>query len=122
MYLSEFMGYHGVWHKAKMDSVNIPCVVAGHVHVGGLIDWDTVRQAAEITLREVIKVVDEYQRLPGDIDQDGVISVYDMLAIIDHIIGVTELEQDQFNRADINFDTYIDVFDLLLLSNIILDW
>ena len=45
-----------------------------------------------------------------------------MLAIIDHIIGVTELEQDQFNRADINFDTYIDVFDLLLLSNIILDW
>ena len=122
MYLSEFMGYHGVWHKAKMDSVNIPCVVAGHVHVGGLIDWDTVRQAAEITLREVIKVVDEYQRLPGDIDQDGVISVYDMLAIIDHIIGVTELEQNQFNRADINFDTYIDVFDLLLLSNIILDW
>ena len=92
------------------------------MHVGGLIDWDTVRQAAEITLREVIKVVDEYQRLPGDIDQDGVISVYDMLAIIDHIIGVTELEQDQFNSADINFDTYIDVFDLLLLSNIILDW
>ena len=72
--------------------------------------------------REVIKVVDEYQRLPGDINQDGVISVYDMLAIIDHIIGVTELEQNQFNRADINFDTYIDVFDLLLLSNIILDW
>ena len=122
MYLSEFMGYHGVWHKAKMDSANIPCVVAGHVHVGGLIDWDTVRQAAEITLREVIKVVDEYQSLPGDVDQDGVLSIYDMLEIIDHILGNEILDNGQLNMADINLDTHIDVFDLLLLSNIILDW
>ena len=121
-YLSEFMGYHGVWHKAKMDSANIPCIVAGHVHVGGLIDWDTAQQAVEITLREVIKVVDEYQSLPGDVDQDGVLSIYDMLEIIDHILGNEILDNGQLNRADINLDTHIDVFDLLLLSNIILDW
>ena len=121
-YLSEFMGYHGVWHKAKMDSANIPCIVAGHVHVGGLIDWATTRQAVEITLREVIKVVDEYQSLPGDINQDGVISIYDILAIIDHILANETLEQNQLNRADINLDSYVDIFDLLLLSNIILDW
>ena len=121
-YLSEFMGYHGVWHKAKMDSANIPCIVAGHVHVGGLIDWDTVQQAVAITLREVIKVVDEYQSLPGDVDQDGVLSIYDMLEIIDHILGNEILDNGQLNRADINLDTHIDVFDLLLLSNIILDW
>ena len=121
-YLSEFMGYHGVWHKAKMDSANIPCIVAGHVHVGGLIDWATTRQAVEITLREVIKVVDEYQSLPGDINQDGVISIYDILAIINHILANETLEQNQLNRADINLDSYVDVFDLLLLSNIILDW
>ena len=121
-YLSEFMGYHGVWHKAKMDSANIPCIVAGHVHVGGLIDWDTARQAVAITLREVIKVVDEYQSLPGDVNQDGVLSIYDMLEIIDHILGIEILDNGQLNRADINLDTHIDVFDLLLLSNIILDW
>ena len=121
-YLSEFMGYHGVWHKAKMDSANIPCIVAGHVHVGGLIDWDTAQQAVAITLREVIKVVDEYQSLPGDVDQDGVLSIYDMLEIIDHILGNEILDNGQLNRADINLDTHIDVFDLLLLSNIILDW
>ena len=121
-YLSEFLGYHGVWHKAKMDSANIPCIVAGHVHVGGLIDWDTAQQAVAITLREVIKVVDEYQSLPGDVDQDGVLSIYDMLEIIDHILGNEILDNGQLNRADINLDTHIDVFDLLLLSNIILDW
>ena len=121
-YLSEFMGYHGVWHKAKMDSANIPCIVAGHVHVGGLIDWDTAQQAVAITLREVIKVVDEYRSLPGDVDQDGVLSIYDMLEIIDHILGNEILDNGQLDRADINLDTHIDVFDLLLLSNLILDW
>ena len=105
-----------------MDSANIPCIVAGHVHVGGLIDWDTAQQAVAITLREVIKVVDEYQSLPGDVDQDGVLSIYDMLEIIDHILGNEILDNGQLNRADINLDTHIDVFDLLLLSNIILDW
>ena len=121
-YLSEYMGYHGVWHKAKMDSANIPCIVAGHVHVGGLIDWDTAQQAVAITLREVIKVVDEYRSLPGDLDQDGVLSIYDMLEIIDHILGNEILDNGQLDRADINLDTHIDVFDLLLLSNLILDW
>ena len=121
-YLSEFMGYHGVWHKAKMDSANIPCIVAGHVHVGGLIDWDTAQQAVAITLREVIKVVDEYRSLPGDVNQDGVLSIYDMLEIIDHILGNEILDNGQLDGADINLDTHIDVFDLLLLSNLILDW
>ncbi len=121
-YLSEFMGYHGVWHKAKMDSANIPCIVAGHVHVGGLIDWDTAQQAVAITLREVIKVVDEYRSLPGDVDQDGVLSIYDMLEILDYILSNEILDNGQLDRADINLDTHIDVFDLLLLSNLILDW
>jgi len=121
-YLSEFMGYHGVWHKAKMDSANLPCVVAGHVHVGGLIDWDIARQAVDITLREVITVVDQYQNLPGDINNDGVISVLDMISIIQHIFSNQNLTTHQLNIADINSDNLIDIFDLILLSNIILDW
>jgi len=122
MYLSEFMGYHGVWHKAKMDSANIPCIIAGHVHVGGLIDWDTAREAVNITLREVIKIVDQYQELPGDINNDGVISILDMTNLILHIFGDTNLTENQLITADINFDTNVDIFDLLLISNIILDW
>ena len=122
MYLSEFMGYHGVWHKAKMDSANIPCIVAGHVHVGGLIDWNTAREAVNITLREVIKRINQYQNLPGDINDDGVLSILDILEIINFIFGSDNLTENQLSIADINNDNEIDLFDLILLSNIILDW
>ena len=121
-YLSEFMGYHGVWHKSKMDSLNLPCIVAGHVHVGGLIDWETAREAVDITLREVIKKINEYQNLPGDINDDGVLSLLDLIKIINFILGFDQLTENQINIANINSDNHIDLFDLLLLSNIISDW
>ena len=121
-YLSEFMGYHGVWYKSKMDSLNLACIIAGHVHVGGLIDWSTTREAVNITVREVIKKVNQYYDLPGDINHDGVLSLLDMLEIIDFIFGSTNLSDDQVYTADINQDNQIDLFDLILLSNIILEW
>ncbi len=120
-YLSEFMGYHGVWYKAMMDSLNIPCYTAGHVHVGGLIDWETAQEAAKVTLREVIKIVDKYKDLPGDVNQDGVVSVLDLLHVVWHVLGFIELKEEQFNIADVNTDLMVDIYDLFLISNIILD-
>ncbi|MDF1838814.1 MAG: hypothetical protein P1V35_13170, partial [Planctomycetota bacterium] len=35
-----------------------PCYAAGHIHVGGLVDWTTAELAAKITLRETITKVD----------------------------------------------------------------
>ena len=63
IFLSEFAGYHGVWYKAIMDSAHLPLYSAGHVHVGGLIDWETAQEAAKVTLREVIKYVDLFRDL-----------------------------------------------------------
>ena len=59
-FLSEFIAYHGVWYQALHEDPSDPawCVAGGHVHVGGLIDWDTARRAAEQTLRTVIGHVD----------------------------------------------------------------
>ena len=121
-YLSEFMGYHGVWYKAMMDSLNLPCYTDGHVHVGGLIDWEIAREAAKVTLREVIKIVDEYKNLPGDINEDGVVSILDMLFIVFHILGNIELRGDKFVIADLNADLTVDIYDLFLISNIIINY
>ena len=70
----------------------------------------------------LIKVVNEYQSLPGDINLDGVISILDMLKIIGYLIDNINLNENELTRADLNYDSSVDVFDLMLLSNIILDW
>jgi hypothetical protein len=119
-FLSEFMGYHGVWYKAIMDSVHLPLYSAGHVHVGGLIDWETAQEATKVTLREVIKYVDLFRELPGDINDDGIVSTLDMIMILTHILNFTQLTQDEFESADLNFDEAVDIYDMLLLSNVIL--
>jgi hypothetical protein len=105
-----------------MDSADVPCYTVGHVHVGGLIDWETAHEAAKITLREVIKVVDEFKDLPGDVNEDGVVSIMDMLLIISHILGYNILSENEEVLADINIDSVIDIYDLMLISNIILDF
>ena len=119
-YLSEFKGYHGVWYKAEMDSLDIPCYLAGHVHVGGLIDWETAHEAAKVTLREVIKIADYYRKLPGDVNNDGVLSIMDLLVIVFHLLGTNEMTEEQLQIADLNFDQVITIEDVLLLADIIM--
>ena len=118
-FLSEYMGYHGVWYKALMDSSNVPLFTAGHVHVGGLLDWETAHEAAKITLREVIKHVDAIRALPGDVNDDEIVSNLDMLLILSHILNFSQLNQVQFESANLNYDEHIDIYDLLILSEII---
>ena len=121
-FLSEFMGYHGVWYKDTHSFGDEACIIAGHIHVGGLIDWEIAREAAKVTLREVIKIVDEYKNLPGDINEDGVVSILDMLFIVFHILGNIELRGDKFVIADLNADLTVDIYDLFLISNIIINY
>ena len=103
-----------------MDSLNIPCYLAGHVHVGGLIDWETAHEAAKVTLREVIKIVDYYRQLPGDVNNDGVLSIMDLLVIVIHLLGTNEMTEEQLQIADLNFDQVITIVDVLLLADIIM--
>ena len=92
---------------------------AGHINVGELIDWETAQQATKVTLREVIKYVDLFRELPGDINDDGIVSTLDMIMILSHILNFNQLNQNEFGNADLNFDEVVDIYDMLLLSNVI---
>ena len=63
------MGYHGVWYHDlyQFDSQH-PCYLAGHVHVGGLIDWDTAREATEISILKTIDYLDQFSYTEGDVN------------------------------------------------------
>ena len=123
-YLSEFMGYHGVWYKAQMDSlnnINTACYMAGHIHIGGLAGWGEAHEAVKITLREVIEVLDDSVTIIGDINNDGLISILDLYFIISYLMGEIDLDDNGLVIADINYDLSIDVFDILQIANILMD-
>ena len=123
-YLSEFMGYHGLWYKSQMDSLNIissDCHLAGHIHVGGFVDWDVAHEAAKISLREVIKVLDESEPIIGDVNYDGLISILDLYFLISFMMGEIQFDENGFIIGDFNFDSSVDIYDLLLISDTILD-
>jgi hypothetical protein len=59
-FLSEFIAYHGVWYHELHADMSDPFfnVAAGHIHVGGAVTVEQGQQAAEISLRELIHLID----------------------------------------------------------------
>ena len=119
-FVSEFMGYHGVWYKDTHSFGDGACVIAGHIHVGGLIDWDTARQATEISIREIINYVDQFSYTSGDINDDGIVDILDIVILVNAIMGTTELSTIQAYAADLNGDSNINIQDIILTINLIL--
>ena len=119
-FVSEFMGYHGVWYKDTHSFGDNNCIIAGHIHVGGLIDWNTAKEATEISLREVISYLNQFSYISGDVNSDNLIDILDVVLLVNSIIGVIELTQLQIYASDINGDGTINIQDIILIINIIL--
>ena len=119
-FVSEFMGLHGVWYRDLYQFDDNPCYLAGHVHVGGLIDWDTAIEATELTISKVIESLDEYTYIPGDANDDENIDILDIITAISHILGNQTLEGPSFYAADMNSNGIINIQDIILIINLIL--
>ena len=120
-FVSEFMGYHGVWYRDLNLSGDLKCISAGHVHVGGQIDVETARIATNETIRTLIHHLDESTYVPGDSNSDSIVDVLDLIQVINHILGNIELQSIQFLASDINEDSIINIQDVILIINIILN-
>ena len=53
----------------------------------------------------------------GDVNEDGLLNVLDIVIIVNGIIGATELTDDQEDIADENQDTLVNILDLVALIN-----
>ena len=121
MFLSEFAGYHGVWYKETYDEdIEIPCFSGGHIHVGAQVDWDTAREATEISLRALINHVDQFMILSGDCNGDGEIDILDVVALVGVILGNSELTPSQTEAADMDDNGLLNILDIIALVNLIL--
>ncbi|MAJ44822.1 MAG: hypothetical protein CMF96_08805 [Candidatus Marinimicrobia bacterium] len=61
--------------------------------------------------------------LMGDIDQNGVLNIVDVVQIVNHILNpsLDLLTPTQKFVADLNEDSVVNVFDIIIIINIILD-
>ena len=66
-FLSEFIGYHGLWYQSQHASPSDPFrnVAAGHIHVGIDVPASTGRLLTEISLVELIEHVNTIVPAPG---------------------------------------------------------
>ena len=55
----------------------------------------------------------------GDINQDGLINITDIVTLVSYIVGNTDLNSDQINLADTNQDGVINIIDIVQLINLI---
>ena len=56
----------------------------------------------------------------GDINNDNVINILDIVSLINYILGVTVPENCEFLISDINQDSNLDILDIVLIINTIL--
>ena len=50
------------------------------------------------------------------------VSILDILQIVLYLVWTIDLSENEFSRADIDLNGLVDVFDLMYISNIILNY
>ncbi len=58
--------------------------------------------------------------IPGDLNQDNVIDISDIILLVDIVLELSNLEISLFWIADINTDNNVDIFDIIQVINNIL--
>jgi hypothetical protein len=66
-------------------------------------------------IHNFLPVYEQTDNLPYDINNDGVVNISDFEMLLSFVIG----GNDSVSAADINFDSEVDIFDLLLLFDYI---
>ena len=70
---------------------------------------------------EQIGSVETEQLATGDINNDGYINILDIVLVLQHIIGNSQLTGVQLQKADFNQDGNVDVLDLVAMVQVIID-
>ena len=58
--------------------------------------------------------------LPGDINEDGLLNILDVVLVIGFILGNNDFSEEEILSSDINADGVINVLDVVLLVNAVL--
>lgn len=61
--------------------------------------------------------VTEKKIIPGDIDANGAVNIFDLMRCLNHVSGKTLLTGDAFTAADVDQNDIVNIFDLMRMLN-----
>jgi len=75
----------------------------------------------EIDTAWMLSVIEGLLGEVGDINNDDLINILDIVILINFILGIDEPENQEFELSDLNQDNILNVLDIVLLVNLILN-
>ena len=70
---------------------------------------------------QLFDYAEAYVSLQGDVNEDTIIDILDIIMVTNYILNLLEPSPYQFNAADMNDNDLINILDLILLIDIIID-
>ena len=106
-------------HWAQQDQKRIHFGLAQNEKVSELaIHWPSgiVQKVKDVPVNQVLRLVEEDSQvfLPGDVNQDGVVNILDIVVVVKHF-GETPPTD---TRVDVNEDNTVNILDLVAISNL----
>lgn len=89
---------------------------------GAFIVWEDMRSKGKADTHDIYaqRVSAASSQMRGDVTNDGNINVLDILATLNHILGIIPLDENGQWRADCTGDEQLNVLDALGIANVIL--
>ena len=87
----------------------------------GVISYANNEIDTEWMLSVIYDLINSSNGLIGDINQDNIINVLDIISLISFILGSQIPDDSQIILSDINEDQIINILDVVMLVNLILN-
>ena len=87
----------------------------------GVISYANNEIDTEWMLSVIYDLINNSNGLIGDINQDNIINVLDIIGLINFILGSQIPDDSQIISSDINEDQIINILDVVMLVNLILN-
>ena len=87
----------------------------------GVIAYANNEIDTEWMLSVIYDLLDTSNNIQGDINQDSLVNVLDIVSLVSFILGSQNPTELEIIYSDINSDSFINVLDVVMLVNFILD-